>query len=105
MRAGWKPAPHPRSKTMRVFVAGGTGLVGGRLVKRLLERGDQPVVLTRRPDVARQKWDDACTVVPGDPMAPAAWMESLKDCTAAVNLVGEGIFNGRWSAAFKEVLR
>src|ERR1700730_1655765 len=89
---------------MRVFVAGGTGLVGGRLVKRLLERGDQPVVLTRRPEVAQQKWGAACAVIAGDPMVPGPWMDSIKDCAAAVNLVGEGIFNRRWSAAFKEIL-
>jgi uncharacterized protein (TIGR01777 family) len=89
---------------MRVFVAGGTGLVGGRLVKRLLERGDQPLVLTRRPEVAQQKWGATCDVVAGDPMVPGAWMDSMRDCAAAVNLVGEGIFNRRWTAAFKEVL-
>jgi uncharacterized protein (TIGR01777 family) len=89
---------------MRVFVAGGTGLVGGRLVGRLLERGDHPVVLTRRPDVAKQKWGPGCTVIAGDPMIPGAWAESIKDCAAAVNLVGEGIFNRRWSAAFKQLL-
>ncbi len=89
---------------MRVFVAGGTGLVGGRLVKRLLERGDHPVMLTRRPEAVKQKWGDACTVLPGDPMVPDVWMDALKDCPAAINLVGEGIFNRRWSAEFKETL-
>jgi uncharacterized protein (TIGR01777 family) len=90
---------------MRVFVAGGTGLVGGRLVQRLLERRDHPVVLTRRPEVAKQKWGPGCTVIAGDPMVPGAWGGSIKDCDAAVNLVGEGIFNHRWNAAFKEILR
>ena len=34
---------------MRIFIAGGTGLVGTRLVARLLARKDDVVVLTRRP--------------------------------------------------------
>ena len=38
---------------MRVFVTGGTGLVGTRLVKQLLVKGDYPVVLTRRYQLAR----------------------------------------------------
>jgi uncharacterized protein (TIGR01777 family) len=90
---------------MRVFVAGGSGLVGGRLVKRLADRGDQAVVLTRRPEAAAQLSSSGCTAVVGDPLTPGAWMDAVKDCDAVVNLVGEGIFNRRWSAAFKETLR
>ena len=37
---------------MRVFLMGGTGLVGSRLVKRLLERNDQVVLLTRTVVIA-----------------------------------------------------
>ncbi len=33
---------------MRIFVTGGTGLIGRRLIRRLMERGDQLVILTRR---------------------------------------------------------
>jgi uncharacterized protein (TIGR01777 family) len=90
---------------MRIFLMGGTGLVGSRLVRRLLERKDQVVLQTRRPDVARQKWGDACTVVEGDPMQTGPWMNAVEDCDAVVNLVGEGIFNRRWRAKFKQVMR
>ncbi|MGA2514419.1 MAG: NAD(P)H-binding protein [Candidatus Limnocylindrales bacterium] len=38
---------------MRVAVAGGTGFVGGGIVDELLRRGEQVVVLTHRPRVAR----------------------------------------------------
>jgi uncharacterized protein (TIGR01777 family) len=61
-------------------------------------------VLTRRPEVAAQLWGAACTVVAGDPMTAGAWMDAVRNCDAAVNLVGEGIFNRRWSAAFKQLL-
>jgi uncharacterized protein (TIGR01777 family) len=89
---------------MRVFLMGGTGLVGSRLVKRLLERKDQVVLLTRRPDVARQKWADAVTVVEGDPMQAGGWAAAVGDCDAVVNLVGEGLFNRRWRESFKQLL-
>jgi uncharacterized protein len=89
---------------MRIFIAGGTGLVGSRLVQRLLARGDVVSVLTRRPEVARQKWGNACSIVAGDPMQPGDWMHAVGDCAAVVNLVGEGVFNRRWRRWFKELL-
>ncbi len=90
---------------MRIFVAGGTGLVGSRLLARLVERNDTVAVLTRRPEVARHQWGNACSIVAGDPMQPGPWMAALADCDGVVNLVGEGIFNRRWRSAFKELLR
>ena len=37
-------------------------------------------------------------------MQAGAWMVAVDDCDAVVNLVGEGIFNRRWRAAFKQLL-
>jgi uncharacterized protein len=89
---------------MRLFLMGGTGLVGSRLLRHLLDRKDDVVLLTRRPEVARQKWGDALKVVEGDPMQAGAWAGAVEDCDAVVNLVGEGIFNRRWRAAFRQLL-
>jgi uncharacterized protein (TIGR01777 family) len=89
---------------MRLFLMGGTGLVGSRLVRRLLDRKDDVVLLTRRPEVARQKWGEALKVVAGDPMQAGDWAGAVDDCDAVVNLVGEGVFNRRWRAWFKQLL-
>jgi uncharacterized protein (TIGR01777 family) len=90
---------------MRVFVMGGTGLVGSRLIERLRQRQDEIVLLTRRPDAARQKFGETCTVVEGDPMKAGPWMDRAADCDGVINLVGEGIFGRRWSEDFKKLLR
>jgi uncharacterized protein (TIGR01777 family) len=89
---------------MRVFVTGGTGLVGQRLVKRLLERGDQSVILTRRYAHARQQFGPDVTLVEGDPMQHGDWMDSVADCDAVIHLAGENVFGRRWNAAFKTLL-
>jgi uncharacterized protein (TIGR01777 family) len=90
---------------MRVFLTGGTGLIGSRLIGALRKRRDEVVVLTRRPEAARQKLPPGCDVVEGDPMQAGDWMRSVEACDAVVNLAGENIFGHRWNAAFKELLR
>jgi uncharacterized protein (TIGR01777 family) len=88
---------------MRVFVTGGTGLIGSRLVPRLRQRGDKVVLLTRRPAAVRDQFA-GCTVVEGDPMAAGPWTDALADCDAVVNLAGENIFARRWNEDFKRLL-
>ena len=87
---------------MRIFVTGGSGLIGSRLKKRLRERGDEVMILTRRPEsVAKEA---GVTAISGDPAQKGPWMDSVKNADAVVNLVGEGIFNKRWSPEFKDIL-
>src|SRR5688572_3150082 len=89
---------------MRVFVTGGTGLVGSRLVRKLLERGDKPVVLTRRYSHARQALGPNVDLVEGDPMQAGAWMEKIDGCDGVIHLAGENVFARRWNEKFKQLL-
>ncbi|MCS6976434.1 MAG: TIGR01777 family oxidoreductase [Gemmatales bacterium] len=90
---------------MRVFVAGGTGQIGGRLVEALRKRGDEVVVLSRNVAKAREKLGDGLTFVEGDAMQTGPWMDRVAGCQGVVNLVGEGIFARRWNDEFKKILR
>ncbi len=90
---------------MRVFVTGGTGLVGSRLVGRLLERGDAATVLTRRPAAARERFQDKCNIVEGDPVQRGDWSGAVADCDAVIHLAGEPIFGARWNDDFRARLR
>lgn len=89
---------------MRVFLMGGTGLVGGRLIPKLKELGHEVVLLTRRPEQAKDTFGSQCEVVSGNPKEAGAWMEAVDGCDAVINLTGEGVFNKRWTAAFKQEL-
>ena len=89
---------------MRVFVTGGTGLVGSRMVPKLLARGDSVAVLTRRADHARQALGPQIDVVPGDPMVPGDWMDRIDDCDGVIHLAGENVFAKRWNERFKQML-
>lgn len=89
---------------MRVFMTGGTGLIGTRLVRALRKRNDEVVVLSRRPDAWESVGPD-CKIVQGDPTVPGPWQDRIGDCDAVVNLAGAGIFDRRWAHEYKQLIR
>jgi uncharacterized protein (TIGR01777 family) len=90
---------------MRVFVTGGSGLVGSRLIRALSKRRDEVVLLTRRPEAVQPTLGSSCVIVAGDPTQTGPWMDAVDNCDAVVNLTGENLFNERWGDAFKQRLR
>lgn len=88
---------------MKVFVTGGTGLIGKALVEELLSRGHTPVLLTR--NVSKLKKHDACEYVEWDlaqSVLPAAQIVGVE---GAINMAGESIAGQRWSESRKQKLR
>lgn len=69
---------------MKIILTGGTGFIGRALSRRLLERGDEAVLLTRKQ-------------IPPSP-------SSLEGIDAVINLAGEPIA-GRWTKEKKEKIR
>jgi len=81
-----------------ILVTGGTGFIGRALVRRLVERGDNVIVLTRDPIKARDMLGPLVTVVGN--------LGSLDDncrLDAIVNLAGEPLVNGLWTARRKRL--
>jgi uncharacterized protein (TIGR01777 family) len=81
---------------MRVLITGGTGFIGRHLIPRLLTRGDQVMVLSRRPHAA--KLDSRVAVY-----SELAQVETPVD--AVINLAGAPIADKRWSDSRKALLR
>lgn len=71
---------------MRVFVAGGTGFVGGHVREALLSRGHsiRMLVHKRRPGAA----STAVEEVEGDATRPETFADAVKGCNATINLIG-----------------
>lgn len=87
---------------MRVFITGGTGLVGTRLIEKLRQRGDEVVLLSRQKNATAR---EGVRMVQGDPTTAGPSMDQVKECDAVINLVGENLFGRRWNADVKESLR
>lgn len=78
-----------------VLITGGTGFVGSRLVEALLDAGHQVIVLSRKPGRA---------ALPGKAWTVGA-LDAIPSDTridAIVNLAGEPISNGLWTAAKRQ---
>jgi hypothetical protein len=84
---------------MKIVVAGGTGLIGEPLVKRLVARGDDVAVLSRNPSKV--------TVGRGlqwDARSQGGWSDEVASADVVINLAGENIGEGRWTEERKRRL-
>lgn len=92
---------------MRIAITGGSGFIGRRLVARLLERGDEVLVLSRRPEQARRVLGASpnLKLLEYDPYQPQSWASALEGYEAIVNLAGEPLASSRWTEAKKREIR
>lgn len=70
---------------MKIFIAGGTGFVGGHLTRELLKRGHNPRLLVHKRGPGDK---DGVEQVEGDVTRPESFVQALNGCDAAINLVG-----------------
>jgi NAD(P)-dependent dehydrogenase (short-subunit alcohol dehydrogenase family) len=70
---------------MRVFVTGGTGFIGGHVVRLLRERGDDVRALIRDPDKGGPLTDLGCELVSGTLANRDAIRAGMEGCDAAIH--------------------
>lgn len=70
---------------MKLFIAGGTGFVGGHLTLELLQRGHELLLLSHTRTGAAEA---GVTFIKGDVSDPAGYGAAMKGCDAVINLVG-----------------
>lgn len=88
---------------MKILIAGGTGLIGRLLVKRLLEQGHTVRVLSRNPSQAALP--PGVRIIGWDGRSPEGWLPWVEEVDAIVNLTGANLGAGRWTPQRKALLR
>jgi hypothetical protein len=86
---------------MRIIITGGSGLIGRPLAASLAAGGHEVIVLSRAPQrvaglpagVRAERWDGSTA---------AGWASLADGAGAIVNLAGENIGEGRWTAERKQ---
>jgi uncharacterized protein (TIGR01777 family) len=84
---------------MNVAVSGASGLVGSRLVSKLVSGGHHVIKLVRREP------NEVSAEMLFDPAAGRIDAQSLEGVDAVVHLAGENVAAGRWSPARKRRIR
>jgi uncharacterized protein len=78
---------------MKVLLTGASGFVGSHLSKRLRAAGHQVLPVSRRPAAGGYDWSDA------------SLERGVLVADAVIHLAGENLFDKRWTATQKELLR
>jgi uncharacterized protein len=84
---------------MKVLITGGTGFIGAQVTKKIIEQGNQAILLIRskpRPDNE--------LLLPGVSFVQYGYekdskipLELMQGVDAVINMAGEPIFTGRWN--------
>jgi dihydroflavonol-4-reductase len=70
---------------VKVFITGGTGFIGGEVVRQLRERGDEVACLVRTPEKGKAVATLGCELVSGDLGDREAMRAGMEGCDAVVH--------------------
>jgi dihydroflavonol-4-reductase len=74
-----------RVDAVKIFVTGGTGFIGGEIVRQLRDRGDKVVCLVRSPEKGKAVAALGCELAAGDLSDEAAIGAAMQGCDAVIH--------------------
>jgi len=86
---------------MKVFVTGGTGYMGSRLIPLLVQRGHEIKALVRQG--SERKLPTGTTPVPGDPLRMDSYTEQVRGSEAFMHLIGVAHPSPAKAKEFREI--
>ncbi len=88
----------------RIVVTGATGLIGRKLVRALIQRGDSVIVFSRDAEKAKSFFPKAMESVEWNYRHPEQWRYKIENSDAVVHLAGVNLFAKRWNDEFKRIV-
>ena len=85
----------------KIILTGGTGAIGKRLSKRLMDRGDEVVLFTRDIESAKKNVPGAAKYVRWN-YSNDDWFGEVENAAAVIHLAGENVFSARWTERQKK---
>lgn len=84
---------------MKALIFGGSGFIGKKLVKQLIQKDHKVVIVTRNKSKIRQFENKNISIVDWDYSSPISFSD--KDFDVIINLAGKSIGSKRWSKKVK----
>jgi len=83
----------------KIIIAGGSGFIGKPLCSLLTNAGYDVFVLTRSPESASKALGNSAAPLLWDAKTSGGWAREAEGALAIVNLAGESVASGRWTAS------
>jgi len=87
---------------MRIIITGATGFIGKALSNHLVEAGYEVIALSRNAKTTSKIFGEGVTVAEWDGKTAQGWADYAEGAFAIINLAGESIASGRWTAEKKK---
>jgi len=79
----------------KIFITGGTGYVGSRLISEIIKEGKEAVVLTRSAEKAKEMKSIGVEAIVGDLLSDGAWQEAVKQAEYVIHLAAPPTWGGK----------
>ena len=86
---------------MKIIIGAGTGLIGQALSASLVSDGHTVVVLSRDPQKYTGRIPEGVQLIAWDGVSQGAWSSHVDGADVVLNLAGENLSAGRWTAERK----
>ncbi len=85
---------------MKIAISGATGLIGKKIVDKLINRNDEVIVLTRSIKKAKNVFNDNVNFIDWSKNINE-WQTQLETVDVVINLAGENVMARRWNKEHK----